>query len=284
MVDEGSFNAAARRLGRAVSAISYAITTLESQLGVILFEREGSRRPVLTDAGKAILANARGVTDEVDALVAGVRALSQGMETELSLAVDVMCPLGTLAGVLREFQQAFPTVELRLYVDGLGAVAELLLDRRADLAVSGQMVEGQPLLELTRLGEVLLVPVAAPFHPLARMETIAPGIARQYRQLVLTDRSPLTAGRDFGVLGNRTWRLGDLGAKHALLLEGIGWGNMPQHMVAADLEAGRLVVLGLPEGQGTHYALSAAWRKDCPPGPARSWMLAALLEHFGRGG
>ena len=284
VVDEGSFNAAARRLGRAVSAISYAITTLESQLGVTLFEREGSRRPVLTDAGKAILAHARGVTDEVDALVAGVRAMSQGMETELSLAVDVMCPLGTLAGVLREFQQAFPTVELRLYVDGLGAVAELLLDRRADLAVSGQMVEGQPLLELTRLGEVLLVPVAAPFHPLARMEAIAPGIARQYRQLVLTDRSPLTAGRDFGVLGNRTWRLGDLGAKHALLLEGIGWGNMPQHMVAADLEAGRLVVLDLPEGQGTHYALSAAWRKDCPPGPARSWMLAALLEHFGRGG
>lgn len=57
-----------------VSAISYAIATLEGQLGVTLFEREGSRRPVLTDAGKAILAHARGVTDEVDALVAGVRA------------------------------------------------------------------------------------------------------------------------------------------------------------------------------------------------------------------
>lgn len=57
---------------------------------------------------------------------------------------------------------------------------------------------------------------------------------------------------------------------------------MPRHMVSADLDAGRLVVLNLPEGRGTHYALSAAWRKDCPPGPARSWMLAALKEHFGR--
>lgn len=280
VVDEGSFNAAARKLGRAVSAISYGISTLEGQLGLALFNREGSRRPVLTEGGKAVLAHARGVSDEVDALVAGVRALAQGMETELSLAVDVMCPLDTLAGVLHDFQLAFPTVELRLYVEGLGGVAQLMLDGRAELAVAGQLVEGQPLLEFVRLGDVLLIPVAAPFHPLARMGQIAPGAVRRYRQLVLTDRSPLTSGRDFGVLGNRTWRLGDLGAKHALLLEGVGWGNMPQHMVANDLAAGRLVALDVPEGRGTAYALSAAWRKDCPPGPARTWMLEALRQRF----
>ena len=63
------------------------------------------------------------------------------------------------------------------------------------------------------------------------MEKPAPGAARNYIQLVLTDRSPLTEGRDFGVMSSRTWRLADLGAKHALLLEGIGWGNMPREMV-----------------------------------------------------
>ena len=41
--------------------------------------------------------------------------------------------------------------------------------------------------------------------------------------------------------------LGDFGAKHALLLAGIGWGSMPAAMVQADLEAGRLPRLDLPD-------------------------------------
>ncbi len=280
--EEGSFHGAARRMGRAVSAVSYGIAALEAQLGVTLFAREGSRRPQLTAAGKAILAHARRVGDEVDEMVAGVRARAEGLEAELALAVDVMCPLAAVAGLLRDFQMAFPTVDLRLHVDGLGAVVGLLLDGRAQLAIAGPVAQGQPLLDLVALGGVELVPVASPSHALARMERIAPGTSRQYRQLVLTDRSPLTAGQDFGVLGARNWRLGDLAAKHALLLEGIGWGNMPRHMVTGDLAAGRLVVLDLPEGSSAGYPLYAGWRKDCRPGPARAWLLEALTTRLPR--
>ena len=43
VAEEGSFNRAAKRLGRAISVVSYAITNLESQLGLSLFAREGSR-------------------------------------------------------------------------------------------------------------------------------------------------------------------------------------------------------------------------------------------------
>lgn len=284
VAEEGSFHGAARRLGRAVSAISYGMAALEGQLGITLMEREGSRRPRLTDAGRAVLAHARGVSDEVDALVAGVRALGQGMEAELSLAVDVMVPRAVLAGLLRDFQLAFPTVDLRLQVDALGAISELVLGGQAELGVTGPMVAEDPTLLRAALGAVELVPVAAPGHPLARRGTIGPGEARRWRQLVLTDRSRLTEGRDFSVLANRTWRLGDLGAKHALLLEGIGWGNMPRHMVADDLAAGRLALLNLPEAPGARYALNAIWRRDCPAGPARSWMLDALAERLGGDG
>ena len=45
-----------------------------------------------------------------------------------------------------------------------------------------------------------------------------PEFLREHVQLVLTDPSGLSAGQDFGVHALRTWRLGDLGAKHALLL------------------------------------------------------------------
>lgn len=282
VVDEGSFHAAARRLGRAVSAISYGIAQLEAQLGVTLLAREGSRRPSLTGEGKAILAQARAIAGEVDELLAGVRARAQGLEAELSLAVDVMCPLGLVAAVLREFQQTYPTVPLTLHVDGLGAVAGLLLDRRVQLALAGPVITGHPTLETTILAEVELLPVAAPGHPLSRMDPIPPGAARKWRQLVLTDRSPLTEGQDFGVLAGNTWRLGDLGAKHALLLEGVGWGNMPRHMVADDLAHGRLKALPLPEGGRGGYPLHAAWNRDCRPGPAGAWLLDALKERLGQ--
>jgi DNA-binding transcriptional LysR family regulator len=103
-------------------------------------------------------------------------------------------------------------------------------------------------------------------------------MGRDHVQLVLTDRSPLSEGREFAVVSPRTWRLADLGAKLALLREGIGWGNMPKPMIEADLAAGRLVELVMPDDTGADYRLSAIYRSDTPPGPAASW----LLERFRR--
>ncbi|GGB92389.1 LysR family transcriptional regulator [Novosphingobium endophyticum] len=282
VVEEGSFNRAAKRLGRAISVISYAIAQLESQLDVRLFDREGSRKPQLTEAGKALLSEARAISDDVDGLLAKVRSLRQGLEAELSLAVDVMVPGGCLASLLREFQALFPTVPLRLHVEGLGAVAALVLDGKATLAIAGPDILNMPELHREAVGAVDLVPVAAPSHPLARAGAIPPGEARKHLQLVLTDRSPLTEGRDFAVFSPHTWRLGDLGAKHALLKEGIGWGSMPRHAVQADLDSGALVELRLPEQPSTGYALFALWRKDCPPGPAALWVLDEMRERLGK--
>jgi len=280
VVDEGSFNRAARKLGRAISVISYGIAGLEAQLGVRLFDREGSRRPELTGAGKALVAAARGVTDEVDALMAKVRGLHQGLEAELSLAVDVMVPGKLLAQLLRNFARMYPTVTLRLHVEALGAVTALVLDGRASLAIAGPEMVGHPDLEGEDVGAVELVPVAAPSHPLARAPRIAPGETRKHLQLVLTDRSSLTEGRDFAVLSPRSWRLADLGAKHALLREGIGWGNMPRHVVADDLANGTLVKLALPAMPSTDYRLTALWRKDTLPGPAASWVLDEVRKRL----
>jgi DNA-binding transcriptional LysR family regulator len=78
------------------------------------------------------------------------------------------------------------------------------------------------------------------------------------------------------VVGTRTWRLADLGSKHALLREGIGWGNMPEAMVREDLDAGRLVRLDMPDSGRRPYHLEAIHRTDTPPGPAAAWIVARL--------
>lgn len=277
VAEESSFGAAARSMGRAVSAISYGIAQLEAQLGVTLFEREGSRKPVLTPAGEGLLAEARAVSDRVDALIAKTRSLHAGLESQLGLVIDVMVPGEVTARVLANFRETFPTVSLRLRVEGLGAVAECLIDEEAQLAIGGPVIGEEPLLERQFIGAVELIPVAAPTHPLAR-KGVEPGESREHLQLVLSDRSKRTQGREFSVLSPRTWRLGDLGAKHSLLREGLGWGNMPRGMVAADLESGALVELDLPEKPGATYTLGALWRRDARLGPATSWLIDAFRD------
>ena len=278
VVDAGSFAAAGRQLGRAVSVISYGIVNLETQIGVQLFDREGSRKPVLTTAGRALLAEARSISQGMDGFRAKVKGLLDGLEAEVDLAVDVMLPAERLGCVLRAFIRAYPTVQLRLHTEALGAVTAMVLDRTAVIGISGPLASGVKGVECIGAGSVPMVPVAAPDHPLGRMERIEPGAGRDYVQLVLTDRSRFTEGSDFSVMSPRTWRLADLGAKHALLREGIGWGNMPLPMIEGDLTAGTLVRLPMPDHAGGTYRFAGIWRRDTPPGPAASWLLDQFVQ------
>jgi len=278
VVETGSFAAAGRRLNRAVSVVSYGIGNLEDQLGLRLFDREGTRKPQLTVAGRAVLSEARGIAHGIDELRAKVKGLLEGLEAEVNLAVDVMLPAERLGRILREFAVAYPTVALRLHVEALGAVTALVLDGKAVVGISGPLAAGVEGVDCNSAGSVALVPVAAPDHELARMERIPPGAGRNFTQLVLTDRSPLTEGQDFSVMSTRTWRLADLGAKHALLREGIGWGNMPLPLIQPDLVAGTLKQLAMPDHPGGIYRFAGVWRRDTPPGPAASWLLNRFVE------
>ncbi len=277
IVETGSFTAAAKKLNRATSVISYALTNLEAQLGVALFERAGARRPRLTEAGRALLSDSRSISLALDGLLAKARGLTQGLEAEVALVVDVMLPACRLVGALDEFARVFPTVTLRLKVEALGAVTQAVLDGEVAFGISGPLPVENDILSSGPAGSVRLVAVAGPNHPLAQIKTrIALGQTRDHIQLVLTDRSPLTQGRDFGVFAVRSWRLADLGAKHALLLAGLGWGNMPLDMVADDIKLGRLAQLDIEAPADLVYPFHTLHRSDAPPGPAGQWLMERL--------
>lgn len=277
VVESGSLAGAGRKLGRATSAVSYAIENLEAVLGIEVFDRETTKKPRVSEAGKAVLAEAHALLRGFDKLRAKVKGLSDGLEAQVSLVVDVLFPADDLAAALRAFQTTFPTVPIRLYVEALGAVSQRLLEGDADLGVCGPLRIANNSLEYMPFRSITLLPVAAPDHPLASKDYRRVGSARDHVQLVLTDRSTLTEGQDFGVLADQTWRLGDLGAKHALLLAGVGWGNMPETMVREDLARGRLVALDLPEWKGRSFPFQIAYASASPPGPAGRWLLDRLI-------
>jgi DNA-binding transcriptional LysR family regulator len=272
--EEGSFTAAARRLGRATSAISYAIDTLEQQLGLSLFDRGTTRKPRLTREGEAIVSEAKAVASSVETLRARVRGFLDHLEPDVSLVADAMFPLDRLSGLLRRFNDRFPTVPVRLLVETLGGVERAVREGHAVIGVGNPLHMNMTGFRQAAMQGVLMIPVAAPGHPLAR--TI--GAAREasdYIQLILSERQAADS-RDYGVVSLNAWRIGDLGAKHALLRAGLGWGGMPEPAVRADIEAGRLVKLNLTNWRGAEYVLTAFHKVDTPPGPAGRWLIEKL--------
>jgi DNA-binding transcriptional LysR family regulator len=274
--EEGSFTAAARRLGRATSAISYAIDTLEQQLGLPLFDRGTTRKPRLTREGEAVVSEAKAVAFSVETLRARVRGFLDDLEPEVSLVVDSLLPTGRLTRLLRDFNDKFPTVPIRLLVETLGGVERALRDDHARIGVGSQLHMTMTGFRRVDIEAVRLIPVAAPGHPLARVTKAAPREASDFIQLILSER-PAADGRDFGVVSLNSWRIGDLAAKHALLLAGLGWGGMPEPVVRADIEAGRLVRLNLRNWRGGDYNLQAVHKVDTPPGPAGRWLIDRLV-------
>jgi DNA-binding transcriptional LysR family regulator len=284
VVDQGSFSKAAKKLNRAQSAVTYGIQKLEAQIGIPLFDRT-AYRPALTEAGRTLLLRARRIAEETNAFRDAARSLASGLEAELTIVLDSMFPMPPVVEALRAFTERFPTVPPRVYVQPLGAAAELVLDGTCMIGLLPLIFSDIALLKRFPLLTIHLLPVVAPDHPLAEFdEPIETHVLYKYVQLVLTDRSALTAGRDYGVLSGRTWRLADLGAKQSMLLAGLGWGNMPAHLVEADIAQGRLKVIRPIEfdAPSAQLVMCGTYLADHRLGPAGQWMIKHLADSIVR--
>ena len=277
--DEGSFSAAGRRLSRAQSVVSQTLANLEGQLGVKLFDRS-ARFPVLTDQGRALLADARKVAGDVAAFKAQAKSLAGGLEPELSMAVDVMFPEVPFTRVVTAFQKEFPATLLRFDVES-SAVVDPVLNRRCAVGVVGSWSLVSPQLTHERLLAVRIPIVVSSKHPLAiRRGTIPTTVLDEYVHLTHIDPADLSETLVFRPRYARTWRLSHLGAKLAFLRAGLGFGGMPLHLVEADLASGALVQIateGAPPA-GHTITMSAIYRTDSPPGPAGRWFIDRLRQ------
>lgn len=279
VVETGSFSAAARAMNRTQSAVTYAVQRLEEQCGVALFDRT-AYRPALSEAGRALLPRARRIAEAVGALRMEARGIAGGLEPELSLVVDAMFPMRVLLEALKGFRAHFPTVQTRLYVESLSGAAQLVSEGGCALGIVVAAAPDTAALTRMPLLEVELVLVAAPTHPLAHCSSPVPRAdLRDHVQLVLTERSG-PGEPDRGVHATQTWRIGDLGAKHAMLRAGLGFGSMPRHMVEEDLAKGELVRI-LPQDWdgrdgGFFLPMCVVHRTRDALGPATRWMAEHL--------
>jgi DNA-binding transcriptional LysR family regulator len=198
----------------------------------------------------------------------------------VSLCVDMLFPVTSLVDLCRQFRDEFPSVDLRVDTQTMTGVSARVIDGSATIGVAAPMGVA-PGLERKVLTAIQMVPVAAPGHPLGAVRgAISTARLRDEIQLVLSELHG-EGHPDQAVLSSRTWRVRDLHTKHALLRAGLGWGNLPEHLVRDDLRSRRLVKLRVEawgEDEHTLY-LSAVYRGDVTFGPAHRWLFSHL-EHL----
>ena len=199
VADAGSFSAAARKLGRVQSAISQAIQTLETTLGVTLFDRSG-KTPRLTDAGKALVGDSRALIAGAQAIRARAQSMAEDVEPELTLAVNSMLPIPLLMESLKALRVAFPLLPASVFTEALGGAEQRLRDGAARLAIYTLTPSSPCDLVSEFMTRIAMWPVVAANHPLAALpQPLSREALDPHVQLVLTDRTPLTQNLSGGI-------------------------------------------------------------------------------------
>jgi DNA-binding transcriptional LysR family regulator len=278
--ETGSFSGAARRLGRVQSAISQSINTLEGVLGVTLFDRS-SKKPALTEAGEAIVKDARHLIDAARTMKSRAASIAADIEPELTLAVDAIFPNDLLMWSLKALRQEFPQTPVSVFTEGLGGPEQRLRDGVVRLAIYPLALTGARDLVADFLTDIAMIPVVAASHPLAALEgPIEREALEPHVQLVLTDRTPLTQNSHGGVISRQIWRFADLSTRLEFLLAGFGWCNMPAHMVIHHIESGRLKRLALAEKDAFEFRIHVVHERGREIGRAGRWLIADLRQRI----
>ncbi|MEU8225790.1 LysR family transcriptional regulator [Kribbella sp. NPDC048915] len=171
---ERSFTLAARRLHVVQSAVSAAISALEKDLKVTLFERN-AQRVVLTEAGTALLPEALAVLDAVQGARDVVDELGAGMRGRVRVGLLPGLGLIDLPAAAGEFRRRHPNVELELRVEPEGSAGVVVGLQNGDIDVGflgvaeGSVPRDLTAWELLRVSQVLAVPVG---HRLARRRSV----------------------------------------------------------------------------------------------------------------
>lgn len=278
VADEGSFSAAGRRLRRVQSAISQSVQSLEGTLHLQLFDRSG-KTPTLTDAGRALVAQARRILSEVESLQSHAAAIATGLEPELAVAVDSLFPSGPLLASLQALRERFPQLPVTLYTEPVSAAERRLRAGAAKLALCAFRPDASSDLVAEPMVWIDMVPVVATGHVLA--ETIGPVSRRSLEahvQLILTDPGAPDDAPSFGVISPKVWRFVEIARRLDFIAAGFGWANMPAHLVQPLIDAGRLARLTLEEPALLldRIPMFGVHQRAYPPGPAGRWFLDEL--------
>ena len=280
VAEELSFTRAARRLHVVQSGVSSAIQSLERELRAELFDRD-RHRVALTDAGEALLPEARAALAAAQAAVDAVGEARGGLRGTVTMGTMLSTGPLDLPELLGRFHATHPevVVRLRLAAAGSAGLAREVISGSLDLALAS--LPGQPPAGLTvrPVSEEPLLLACSRAHPLAahsaaELQQLAgeafidfpPGWGNR----TVVDRAFAAAGLDRQV----PFEVADFAAAAGLIRTGLGIAFLPASVATA---LDDLAVIEI-SGVALMWAVSVATPAHRRMSAAARAFLAELIE------
>lgn len=244
----GSFTNAAKELFLTQSAVSHAIKSLESDLGVRVFDRVG-KKAHLTLAGEKLLGHADRVLREMRDARSGIEELQNWGQSRLRVGASTTACQYLLPGVLREFKQSFPECVIRVEPGDSPDMGEALRANEIDLALMlrppiREEVEFRPVFRDT------LEMYVAPMHPWATRKRRKVTVEEKNQEtFVLYNKGTYTYRlvteylEQAGVAMHNPIEMGSMEAAKELVKIGLGVGVFARWVARKELAEGSLVAL-----------------------------------------
>lgn len=240
IVEFGSFKAAANKMHKTQPAISFSIKKLEDELGVELFDRS-NYRPELTQHGRVFLERSQKALQGMEELEVLARGLRNHEEPEIAIAIDGISPLPKLLTLFKTFNEKYPQTKFNLGFEVLSDAERKVLSKEALFGITHFITDSTDL-DVQHIANVKMLPV------ICKKLTSSRGVKSQadllnIEQIVVGDKAG-PKGFSFGLLeGGLQWRINDANFKRDIILAGLGWGHLPEHIIEREVKEKKLVVL-----------------------------------------
>ncbi|MCL1143099.1 LysR family transcriptional regulator [Shewanella gaetbuli] len=279
LVEEGSFAKASERLHKAQSAVSYQVKKLEQHLGVTLFNRD-KYRAELTPEGHVILAEGQRLLQHLANIEHLATRFSDGWEPKLQLVIDGALPMEPIMSALKRMAEHNIPTKIQLNMEFLGGVQHRFERDGADLMLVKDYNAG-PNYHPKSLPTITSLLVASAFHPLASMQGVSLSELQQHVELTIEDSSPHRNLRDemqFG--GDKVFYLSGFMMKKNALLNGLGFGWMPDFLITEELQSGELTQVDFVGGNRFSFTPKLVSTLERPLGRAGQLFTDLILDEF----
>lgn len=275
----GSFSAAARKLGKAQSVVSQAISNLEVDLELPLFDRS-TRKPMLTKQGVKLLAHAQATLIQSQELESAAVALSTGDESELTIVVDPALLQPKLYQLLENFCLRYPATNLILNVTNSDEIPRVVEQQNAQfglMLIDGSMPTG---VELGLLGHLPFYVVVHPNHPLTQLSSVTRAELAKYRQLLVRSAEKKSTALLPEISPKIFWS-NDFEALKHMAEYNFGWCYLPAHIAQPSINNGRLIRLPVSFDIKTWtIPIDRVTSIDMAKSPALQWLIDASESLF----